>query len=413
VDVVINAIIESLLIGLGFFYKALWPILLGVLITAAIETFVNEEKMAEILGGRDLLTTGKATAAGAISSACTFGAVTITNTLFKKGASSESSFAFSFASTNLVFELGILIYILLGPAFLAAELLGGFLLIAIMYLLVRLTLPEKTFEEARRRLRGEGEGEEGSGPSDDPFCEYPGNPDYTLEHEGVTYQFFSEPCRQAYRHQIAAQGESRKRQLLSRSGWYRIAVNYFNTMGKIYKTVIWGFLLAGFIVGLVPRSWWSFLFLDSSSFLGVLQNATLGVLAGVFSFIGSIGNVPFAAALWFSGVSFAGVIALIYADLITIPVLQLWRQFLGWKGMLYVFGIFFVTMTLSAVAMEYLFEAFNLIPDRPASVGQIKDFLAPKLDFTLIMTIVMLALTAMLYWLMRTETRKGVEQETN
>lgn len=214
-DVVVSAIIESLLIGLGFFYKALWPILLGVLITAAIETFVNEEKMAEILGGRDLFTTGKATAAGAISSACTFGAVTITNTLFKKGASSESAFAFSFASTNLVFELGILIYVLLGWPFLVAEILGGFLLIAIMYLLVRLTLPEKTFEEARRRLRG-GEEEDGSNPMDDPFCEYPGNSDYTLEHESVTYQFFSEPCRQAYRHQIAAQGEGRGRQLLSR-----------------------------------------------------------------------------------------------------------------------------------------------------------------------------------------------------
>lgn len=407
---VVNAIIESLLIGLGFFYKALWPILLGVLITAAIETFVNQDKMAEILGGQDLLTTGKATAAGAISSACTFGAVTITNTLFKKGASPVSSFAFSFASTNLVFELGILIYVLLGPALLAAEILGGFLLITIMYLLVRLTLPQKTFEEARQRLRGEGE--EGSGPSDDPFCGYPGNPDYSLEHGGVTYQFFSEPCRQAFRQQIAAQGNW-KRPLLRRNGWYRLAVQYFNTMGKIYKTVIWGFLLAGFIVGLVPRDWWTFLFLDSSSFLGVLENATLGVIAGVFSFIGSIGNVPFAAALWFSGVSFAGVIALIYADLITVPVLQLWRQFLGWKGMLYVFAIFSFTMLASAVAMEYLFEAFNLIPERPASVGQIKDFLAPKLDFTLIMTIVMLALTATLYWLLRLDTRKGVEEEAH
>ncbi len=411
-DVVVSAIVESLLIGLGFFYKALWPILLGVLITAAIETFVNEEKMAEILGGRDLFTTGKATAAGAISSACTFGAGTITNTLFKKGASSESAFAFSFASTNLVFELGILIYVLLGWPFLVAEILGGFLLIAIMYLLVRLTLPEKTFEEARRRLRG-GEEEDGSNPTDDPFCEYPGNPDYTLEHEGVTYQFFSEPCRQAYRHQIAAQGESRKRQLLSRSGWYRIAVNYFNTMGKIYKTVIWGFLLAGFIVGLVPGDWWSILFLDSSSFPGVLENATLGVLAGVFSFIGSIGNVPFAAALWFSGVSFAGVIALIYADLITIPVLQLWRQFLGWKATLYVFGVFFVTMLTSAVAMEYLFEALGLIPERPESVAKLLDILAPKLDFSLVMTLITLAGTAVLYWLMRADTRKGVEQEAD
>lgn len=411
-DAVINAIVESLLIGLGFLYKALWPILLGVLITAAIETFVHEEKMAEILGGRDPFTAGKATAAGAISSACTFGAVTITSTLFKKGASSESSFAFSFASTNLVFELGILIYVLLGPAFLAAEIIGGFLLVTIMYLLVRLTLPERTFEEARRRLRGEGEGEDGSDPSDDPFCEYPGKPEHTLEHEGVTYQFFSEPCRQAYRKQIAALGESRKRQLLSRSGWYRIAVNYFNTMGKIYKTVIWGFVLAGFIVGLVPRSWWSFLFLDSSSFLGVLENATLGVLAGVFSFIGSIGNVPFAAALWFSGVSFAGVIALIYADLITIPVLQLWRQFLGWKATLYVFGIFFFTMLASAVVMEYLFAALDLIPERPASVGQLKDILAPKLDFTLVMTIIMLVLTATLYRLLRVDTRKGVREKS-
>lgn len=410
-DAVINAIIESLLIGLGFFYKALWPILLGVLITAAIETFVNEEKMAEILGGRDLFTTGKATAAGAISSACTFGAVTITNTLFKKGASSESSFAFAFASTNLVFELGILIYVLLGWPFLVAEILGGFLLIAIMYLLVRLTLPERTFEEARRRLRGE-DGEEGSGPTDDPFCEYPGNPDYTLEHQGVTYRFFSEPCRQAYRHQIAAQGESRRRQILSRSGWFRIAVQYFNTMGKIYKTVIWGFLLAGFIVGLVPRDWWSMLFLDSSTFPGVLENATLGVLAGVFSFIGSIGNVPFAAALWFSGVSFAGVIALIYADLITVPVLQLWRQFLGWKATLYVFGVFFITMLTSAVAMEYLFEALDLIPERPASVAKLLDILAPKLDFSLAMTSVTLAGTAILYWIMRVDTRKGVEEET-
>jgi uncharacterized membrane protein YraQ (UPF0718 family) len=374
VDAVVSAVTESLLIGLGFFYKALWPILLGGLITAGVETLVNQDKMARILGGRDLVTTGKATVAGAVSSACTFGAVTITHTLFKKGASSESSFAFSFASTNLVFELGILIYVLLGPAFLAAELLGGFLLIAIMYLLVRLTLPEKAFEEARQRLRRE-EGDSDSGPM-------------------------------AFNRQVSSGGDWRS-QLTSREGWYRIALNYFHTIGRIYKTVIWGFLLAGFIVGLVPTSAWRFLFLEPSSFLGVVENATLGVLAGVLSFIGSIGNVPFAAALWASGVSFAGVIALIYADLITVPVLQLWKKFLGWKAMLYVFAVFFVTMLASAVAMEYLFAAFGWIPERISS-QDIKSFLAVKLDFTLIMTIVMLAGTAALYWLMRTETRGGV-----
>lgn len=405
---ILNAIIESLLIGLGFLYKALWPILFGVLITAAIETFVAKEKMAQILGGRDPWTTGKATLFGAISSACTFGAVTITRTLFKKGASAESAFAFSFASTNLVFELGILIYIILGPAFLAAELLGGVVLIAIMYLLVRLTLPKAVFEEAHGRMQGQASGGSEDEVQEDPFCDYPGNPEYTHEHQGVTFQFHSQPCRVAFQKHTAAEGDW-KRQLLTRSGWYRIAVQYFNTMGKIYKTTLRGFLLAGFIVGLVPEAWWSALFLEPTNFFAVLQNATLGVLAAVVSFIGSIGNVPFAAALWVSGVSFAGVIGCIYADLITVPVLELWGRFFGRKAMWYIFVVFFVTMTASAVVTEYLFAAFNWIPERLTS-ADIFSFLAVKLDFTLVMTIIVLALTAVLYWIRQADTRKALEE---
>ena len=313
-----------------------------------------------------MLTTGKASVAGAVSSACTFGAVTITQTLFKKGASSESSFAFSFSSTNLVFELGILIYILLGPAFLAAELLGGVVLIAIMYLLVRLTLPERTFEEARQRLR---EQDAGAG----------------LE---------------SLKQKVRSRGHW-KEQLTSLSGWRRIAMNYFHTIGRIYKSVIWGFLLAGLIIGLVPNSFWTGLFPNSDSFWGVTANAALGVTAGVVSFIGSIGNVPFAAALWISGVSFAGVIALIYADLITVPVLDLWRRFLGWKAMAYVFVIFFITMLISAVIMEYVFAAFGWIPER-LSAGSLESFLAIKVDFTLVMTIVALLGTAVLFWINHT-----------
>jgi hypothetical protein len=124
------------------------------------------------------------------------------------------------------------------------------------------------------------------------------------------------------------------------------------------------------------------------------------VAAGVISFIGSIGNVPFAAALWVSGVSFAGVIACIYTDLITVPVLALWKQFFGWRAMWYIFGIFFLTMLASAVIMEYLFAAFGWIPERLTG-AEIQDFLAIKLDFTLIMTIVMLLGTAVLYGLAR------------
>ncbi|MES1956327.1 permease [Salinisphaera hydrothermalis] len=369
----IDAVSDSLLIGLGLFYKALWPILFGVLLTALIETLIDQDRLADILGGRDVLTAGKASAIGVASSACTFGAVSITQTLFKKGASAESSFAFSFASTNLVFELGILIYVLLGWQFLGAELLGGFLLIAIVYALVRLTLPRELFAQARTRLR-------------DRFPEDPPPVRFT---RGVA----------------APMGW--KEQLTSREGWQRIARNYFHTLGKIYKSALFGFFISGFIVALVPHAFWSTLFMKPAGPAGITENAVLGVLAGVFSFIGSIGNVPFAAALWTSGVSFAGVIACIYADLITVPIMNLWQKFFGWKAAAYIFVVFFVTMVASAVAMEYLFDTLGWIPPRLSSQG-LMSFLQVKLDFTLVMTALALAGTAALYVLIRwpAETRQ-------
>jgi uncharacterized membrane protein YraQ (UPF0718 family) len=156
-----------------------------------------------------------------------------------------------------------------------------------------------------------------------------------------------------------------------------------------------GILLAGLIVGLVPDAFWTGLFPSADGFLGVTANALLGVLAGVLSFIGSIGNVPFAAALWASAVSFAGIVALIYADLITVPVLDLWRRFLGWKATAYVSVIFFVTMAIAAMAMEYLFSAAGWIPERLTG-ARIEGFLAVKLDLTLVTTIISLVGTGML-----------------
>ena len=362
----IDALTQALLIGLGLFYKALWPILFGVLLTAMVETLIDQDRLADILGGRDLLTTGKATAAGVASSACTFGALSITQTLYKKGASAEASFAFSFASTNLVIELGILIYALLGWQFLVAELLGGFLLISIMYALVRLTLPERMFEEARVRLRE---------------------------------QFPEDPAPVRFTRGMATQGGWRA-QITSLEGWRRIARNYFHTLGKIYKSALFGFLIAGFIVALVPTTFWTTLFMEPTGTLAITENAVMGVLAGVASFIGSIGNVPFAAALWASGVSFAGVIACIYADLITVPIMNLWRKFFGWKAAVYIFVIFFVTMVASAVSMEYLFDALGWIPPRLSAEG-LMGFLQVKLDFTLAMTVLALIGTGVLYALTR------------
>lgn len=365
-----DSLTQGLLIGLGLFYKALWPILFGVLLTALIETLIDHDRLADILGGRDLLTTGKATAGGIASSACTFGALSITQTLFKKGASAEASFAFSFASTNLVIELGILIYVLLGWQFLLAELIGGFVLISIMYVLVRLTLPKQLFEDARQRLRE---------------------------------QYEDDPAPVAFTREVTAD-ESWRKQLTTREGWSRVGYNYFHTLGKIYKSALFGFLIAGLIVSFVPTEFWASLFMEPTGLLSIGENAVMGVVAGVLSFIGSIGNVPFAAALWVSGVSFAGVIACIYADLISVPILNLWKKFFGWKAAVYIFIIFFCTMVASAVLMEHLFSELGWIPPR-LSVEGFMSFLQVKFDFTLIMTVISLLGTAVLYALVRSASR--------
>jgi uncharacterized membrane protein YraQ (UPF0718 family) len=220
---VLHALMLGLQTGGIFFYKALWSILFGVSVTAAIDVFVDKEKMARLLGGRDVRTIGLASATGAASSACTFGAVTIAQALYKKGASVESTFAFALAATNIVFELSVLIYVLLGGAVLAAEFLSGVMLVIIMALLVRLTLPVQTFELARLRLQ---------------------------EHDVGT--------------------PAAMRRLTEGGVWHRIADRYFRTLNRIWKSVFFGFLAAGFIAALVPSSVWTILFLPPASFPAVL-----------------------------------------------------------------------------------------------------------------------------------------------
>ncbi len=361
---ILTAIGLSLVVGLIFFYKALWSILFGVAVTAAIDVFVDKDRMARFLGGRDVKTIGLATVAGAVSSACTFGAVTIAQTLFKKGSSAEATFAFALASTNIVFELAILIYVLLGPAFVAAELLSGVVLVAIMYLLVRAT-PVDVFEQARHRLQ---------------------------EQEGQ-FKFIHAGQQQWWQ------------QLRTLRGWYYIATRYFSTLQRIYKSVIVGFLVSGFIIVLVPRVFWTTIFLPSQSLLGVIENAALGVLAGIFSFIGSIGIVPFAAALWIGGAGFAGVLGCIVSDNITVPVLNVWRNFYGGKATAYIFAVFYVTMVASSVLVEELFRALGWIPSH-ASAANLTTA-GVRLDYTLVLTLLFLGLTAVLWIVKWVVDRRG------
>lgn len=360
IEAFIDQILEALRIGLGFLWTAGWAIIMGLMITSLVQVYVSKERMAKILGDNNLSSLSKASLFGAASSGCSFGAVAIGKGLFKKGAHVINFLAFMFASTNLIVELGLMIVILLGWEFLAAELLGGIILIIIMAALVNATLPENLFDEVRKKLV---EREKEAGISEDLTCGMEGKKEYTLvTDEGRELEFCSAGCRETYEQQMASQGSWRE-ELFSWGGWYKLANQYYKEWSMIWSDVVFGFIISGFVIVFVPQTVWNALFMEGESILATAENAIMGVTIAVISFVGSMGNVPFAVALWGGGVSFAGVIAFVYADLITIPVLNVYRKYYGWKVMLYILGVFFITMALTGFLMELLFDAFGIIPN--------------------------------------------------
>ncbi|MFB6279214.1 MAG: permease [Salinibacter sp.] len=356
----ISGVVEALRIGFGFLWTAAWAIIMGLTITSLVQVYVSKERMAQVLGDGSIGSLVKATLFGAASSGCSFGAVAIGKGLFKKGAHVVNFLAFMFASTNLIVELGLMIVILLGWEFLAAELIGGLILIAVMAAIVHLTLPENLFEEVRAALAAQ---DAQMGVDEDPTCGMEGRDAFTLTTEdGETLKFCSEGCMETYRQQAAGTGRWQD-DLQSWGGWYKIANQYRKEWSMIWKDVVGGFLISGFVIVFVPQWVWSALFLQGEGLLVTAENALMGVAIAVISFVGSMGNVPFAVALWGGGIGFAGVIAFVYADLITIPVLNVYRKYYGWKVMAYILAVFFVTMAFTGFVMEILFEAFGIIPD--------------------------------------------------
>ncbi|MBS1263168.1 MAG: hypothetical protein MAG715_00338 [Methanonatronarchaeales archaeon] len=352
-------VFEALRIGLGFLWTATWAIVLGLFVTSFVQEFVSKERMAAVLGEERLPDVLRATAFGAASSGCSFGATAIGKGLFKKGAHPVNVLTFMFASTNLIVELGLMILLLLGWEFLAAELLGGLVLIAVMAVIVHFTLPEPLFARAREELNGR---EKAEGTSEDPTCGMEGRDEFSLEAEGETLRFCSKGCMEAYEQRRAGRGGLRE-EILSRGGWFRLGNRYRREWSMIYRDVVAGFLVSGFVIVYVPQSVWEALFLEGDELLVTAENALVGTAIAVLSFVGSIGNVPFAVALWSGGIGFAGVIAFVYSDLITIPVLNVYRKYYGWRVMLYILGVFFVTMAFTGFLMELLFDALGIVPD--------------------------------------------------
>jgi len=309
-------------------WEVTWALILGFLFSGIVQAWVPRSRMERALGGRDLRTVALATGMGAASSSCSYAAVAIAKSMFQKGASLATAMAFQFASTNLVFEIGIVMWIFLGWEFTLAEFVGGLILIALMWLGVRLFVTRRLEEEARARAQAADTGHE--------------------------------------HHMAGSEGLRLRERLTSLSAWSDVAHNFRGDWAMLWKEITAGFVIAGF-VALLPMDFFNSLFVsDAPDAVRVIENIVVGPLVAVLSFVCSVGNVPLAAVLWAGGISFPGVIAFIYADLIVIPIVLIYRKYYGHRLTVRIVAIMFVTMAVAALAVSGIFEVAGLIPtDRP------------------------------------------------
>jgi hypothetical protein len=357
--VILQKLGEALMLSLGMAWQVGWSLVLGFALSGAVQALVSKRRMQEVLGRDGVHEIALATGFGAVSSSCSYAAAAMSKTLFKKGAALIPSLAFLFSSTNLVIELGIILYLLMGWQFTAAEWIGGLVLIAIMTVLVKLTYPKQLIEEARRHV-----------------ADATGHDHGSMEAEGGTLA----------------------ERLRSPQTRVAIAQNFAMDISMLWKDLLGGFLIAGALAEFVPDGAWKALFLSGSApGVQLIGNAVAGPLIAIVSFVCSIGNVPLAAILWGSGLSFGGVLAFLYADLIVLPLLDIYRKYYGWRMMLYIFGVFFVTMVLAAIVMDGAFSVLHLVPKPNPNVRH--DLTLFSFNYTFWLNLIFGALAAYLWWL--------------
>jgi uncharacterized membrane protein YraQ (UPF0718 family) len=350
-------------LGLAFamFWVILWPLVLGFTLSGAIQAAVSKEQMARVLGDDRPKTLLKASGLGAASSSCSYAAVAIARSIFRKGADFTAAMAFELASTNLVLELTIIIVVFLGWQFAAAEFVGAPLMIASLSLLFRRFLSRRLLDEARaqanRGIAGKMEG-----------------------HAGM--------------HMQASDGTLRAR-IFSDSG--RTAISHYFVMDwvSVWKDVVGGLLIAGALAAWVPMDWWPRVFLTSHPTWSMLWGPVVGPLIAVLSFVCSVGNIPLAAVLWNGGISFGGVVAFIFADLIVLPILDIYRKYYGTRMMWFIFATFYLSMAAAALVVELVFQSLGLVPSRGAARAVEATI---GLNYTAVLNVLFLALASALVW---------------
>ncbi|UKM65537.1 permease [Flavobacteriaceae bacterium GSB9] len=350
---------EAAYTSLGFFWMAMWAFVLGYAISSMIQVFITEKGMQKIMGNKSGKSVLLGTFFGFVSSSCSFSALATTKSLFQKGASFISSIAFLLASTNLVIELGIIISIFLGWQFVVGEYVGGIFLILFSWLLIRFIKPDQLIKNAQKNLN-ESKKEEQTGQK--PLIE----------------------------------------KLKSTSKWTKVGKQYAMEWKMVWKDVTVGFTIAGIVASFVPDSFFQTLFIntgngqESFGFFTLLEHVIVGPIAAFLTFIGSMGNIPLATLLFGKGVSFAGVMAFIFSDLVVFPVLRINAKYYGWKMSFFILFLLFASLIATSLLLHYGFDLLNLIPESTTiSITEKEHF---KIDYTFFLNLAFVALSGVLIY---------------
>jgi uncharacterized protein len=343
----------------SMFWEILWPLILGFTLSAIVQAVVSHNAMAKTLGGNGPRSLTFATLYGIASSSCSYAAVALARSIFQKGASFVSAMAFELASTNLVIELGIILFVILGWQFTAAEYFGGIVMVIFIGLVFRLTLTPKLVQMAKahaeKGLMGRMEG-----------------------HAAMD---------------MSVSGGSFFSRLLSGRGFTAVSNVFVMDWASVWVDIALGLLIAGALAAWVPDSFWNAFFFSNNPTIAKIIGPLVGPLVAIVSFVCSVGNVPLAAVLWKGGISFGGVVSFIFADLIILPILDIYRKYYGWKVMGYILLTFYVTMAAAGYVVEFLFGALGIIPTNRNVVAITEGV---SWNYTTILNIIFLILAAVL-----------------
>ena len=357
-----SEVLDALSFAFGMFWEVLWALILGFALSGAVQAVVSKGEMRRLLPDDSPRSIGIACGLGAASSSCSYAAVALSRSLFRKGADFTASMAFQFASTNLVIELGIIMAVLLGWQFTLGEFVGGPLMIVLMAVAFRLFLTQRLVDEARATA------DEGVLGKMEGHVEM----DMSVQEKGTIWQ-----------------------RLRSPEGFTATANYFVMDWAAIWIDIVGGLLIAGALAAWVPESWWQAIFFEDHPTFAKFWGPLIGPLIAIVSFVCSIGNVPLAAVLWNGGISFGGVLAFIFADLLVLPILDIYRKYYGWRMAGFLLVTFYGAMVAAALIVEFLFQGLGLVPtERDAKVVEA----SVTWNYTTVLNIVFLGLAAVLVW---------------